>query len=193
MNDRDNFIKSLKNLGVTATSAQLEACDIYIENLAKWQKKINLVGASTLKAPYTRHILDAAQLAPLVPRGTLLDVGSGAGITLCEQIAKKTAFLNNMVRKMNLEFKCNVITQDVTTLDQTYDIITGRGVTNISNFLTLTSQQRHNHTLYILQKGASFQEEIEEAYKIWHFTSQTYNSIVNAESKILIISNIEKR
>ena len=206
MNDRDKFFKSLKKTGMNPTSVQLEACDTYVNNLIKWQKKINLVGLSTLDEPYTRHILDAAQLVPRVPRGTLLDVGSGAGIpglilsifidnpiTLCERITKKTSFLNDMIRKLSLEAKCDALTQDVASLFGAYDIITGRGVTNINNFLSITSHQRHADTLYILQKGMSTQEELEEANKVWRFSSKTYNSIVSADSKILLISNVEKR
>lgn len=206
MNDRDKLIESLNKLAINPTSSQVAACDTYINNLAKWQKKINLVGASTLDVPYTRHILDAAQLVPRVPRGTLLDVGSGAGIpglilsifldnqiTLCERNTKKTSFLNDMVRKLNLQEKCHIISKNVEGINQNYDIITGRGVTNLSNFLYLTYQQRHHATLYIVQKGKSVCEELEAAQNHWQFSSKIVNSIVNSDSNILFLSNVEKK
>ena len=206
MSDREKFIKSLQKLGIDATSEQLEACDTYVNNLLKWQKKINLVGASTLKEPYTRHLLDAVQLVPRVPRGTLLDVGSGAGIpglilsifldnpiTLCERIAKKTSFLNDTIRKVNLEDKCSVLTQDVTYINQVYDIITGRAVTNITNFLSLTSRQRYADTHYILQKGKGAEDEINAASNIWAFECTHYNSAVSTDSKVLLLSNVKER
>ena len=54
----------------------------YLELLRRWQRAINLVGASTLADPWRRHILDCAQIAPHVPRtaATVLDLGSGAGL-----------------------------------------------------------------------------------------------------------------
>ena len=206
MNDREKFIDSLQKIDINPTPTQLEACDIYVNNLTKWQKKINLVGSTTLEEPYTRHLLDSAQLIPLVPRGTLLDVGSGAGIpglilsifldnplTLCERIAKKTSFLHDTIRKLNLEDSCHVLTKDIADLNQAYDIITGRAVTSISNFLSLTSRQRHDDTLYILQKGKNTQDELNWAFENWYFDYKAYSSIVSTDSKILLLSNIKER
>ncbi|MBI1985799.1 MAG: class I SAM-dependent methyltransferase, partial [Rhodospirillales bacterium] len=36
----------------------------YLEELEKWQRRINLVGAASLKDPWRRHFLDSAQLMP---------------------------------------------------------------------------------------------------------------------------------
>lgn len=60
--------------------------------LEKWQRKINLVGPKTIPDVWRRHILDSAQLVPLIKdyaqrrpepalRGPLIlvDLGSGAG------------------------------------------------------------------------------------------------------------------
>ena len=49
--------------------------------LARWSTRINLVGRDTLADLWRRHILDSAQLLPLIPDGarSLIDLGSGAG------------------------------------------------------------------------------------------------------------------
>ncbi|MGE4351263.1 MAG: 16S rRNA (guanine(527)-N(7))-methyltransferase RsmG, partial [Bdellovibrionales bacterium] len=80
----------------------------YTELLFMWSEKFNLVAASTLQAVWTRHMLDSAQLLPLLPKGTkrLVDLGSGAGfpalvlsilgveeIHVIESTGKKAAFL----------------------------------------------------------------------------------------------------
>src|SRR5882724_3730404 len=51
------------------------------ELLLKWQRAINLVAANSLQDVWRRHILDSAQLYPLLPPDTrsLIDIGSGAG------------------------------------------------------------------------------------------------------------------
>ena len=36
--------------------------ELYLNLLQKWQKNLNLVGNSTLKDPWRRHILDCAQI-----------------------------------------------------------------------------------------------------------------------------------
>ena len=59
---------------------QLEAL---VDTLVRWQKAINLVGKATLDDVWTRHILDSAQLLPLIPKDakTLADLGSGARLS----------------------------------------------------------------------------------------------------------------
>ena len=54
---------------------------IYYELLNEWQKKMNLVGNSTIKNSLYRHFLDSAQLYNILKnsKGKVLDFGSGAG------------------------------------------------------------------------------------------------------------------
>ena len=40
--------------------------DKYLDLLSEWQEKLNLVGSSTLRDPWTRHILDCGQLASFI-------------------------------------------------------------------------------------------------------------------------------
>ena len=43
--------------------------EAYVDLLLAWQKRINLIGPSTAEQVWTRHILDAVQLLPLLPPG----------------------------------------------------------------------------------------------------------------------------
>jgi 16S rRNA (guanine527-N7)-methyltransferase len=80
-----------------------------------------LIGKTTESDIWSRHILDAAQLLPLIPKGTkvLTDFGSGAGIPaiilsilaapehiehihVVEAVGKKTNFMKEAVRTLNL-------------------------------------------------------------------------------------------
>ena len=78
---RDRFLREMRELGVDVsreTSDQLEAL---VDTLVRWQKAINLVGRTTIEDVWTRHVLDSAQLAPLIPAEakSLADLGSGGG------------------------------------------------------------------------------------------------------------------
>ena len=42
--------------------------DKYLNLLSEWQEKLNLVGSSTLRDPWTRHILDCGQLASFIKK-----------------------------------------------------------------------------------------------------------------------------
>jgi hypothetical protein len=61
------FLRGMQELGVDVsreTSDQLEAL---VSTLVRWQKAINLVGRTTMEDVWTRHVLDSAQLKPLIP------------------------------------------------------------------------------------------------------------------------------
>ena len=99
-------------LALTSVSRETgERCAIHLALLAKWQAKINLVGPTTLRDPWRRHVLDSAQLMPLLPESTrtLVDLGSGAGfpglvlailgapdVHLIESDHRKVAFLREV-------------------------------------------------------------------------------------------------
>jgi len=62
----------------------LDRLERYAAVLEKWNRAINLVARGSLADPWRRHMLDSAQLWPLLPppRGRprrILDLGSGAG------------------------------------------------------------------------------------------------------------------
>ena len=60
----------------------LDRLQAYLDLLARWQRRINLVGSATLADPWRRHVVDSGQLWRFWPdeARTLVDLGSGAGL-----------------------------------------------------------------------------------------------------------------
>ena len=56
--------------------------DKYLNLLSDWQNKLNLVGSSTLRDPWIRHIVDCGQIASFIKKKDekIFDIGSGAGL-----------------------------------------------------------------------------------------------------------------
>jgi 16S rRNA (guanine527-N7)-methyltransferase len=52
--------------GYNVSRESLERLDTYARLLIDWQKRINLVGPSTIESLWERHIADCVQLLPLV-------------------------------------------------------------------------------------------------------------------------------
>jgi len=83
----DGFVAEMKELGVAVAPEAIADLETYAELLAKWQERMNLVGASTMPDIWRRHFLDSAQLYPLLPDNDsdsprklkVFDLGSGAG------------------------------------------------------------------------------------------------------------------
>jgi 16S rRNA (guanine527-N7)-methyltransferase len=106
-----------KKTGVSRET--LSRLECFADLLRKWQKSINLVGPSTVTDIWSRHMMDSAQLLPLVrlcgwqgPELRWADLGSGAGfpglvlaimgageVALIESNSKKCAFLRQVIRQ----------------------------------------------------------------------------------------------
>lgn len=205
MIDRQKFITKMAEIGLEASTEQLEKCDHYAAKLAQWNEKIKLIGPATKDHIYTRHILDSVQFLPHVPRGTIIDVGSGGGmpgllwaiflnqpITLCERIGKKAAFLKTMVRELDLSDHCDVLADDIASEKRQFDVITARAVTLISDFIDLTHHRLAKNGVYLLMKGGRYSDEIDMAMKKWSFDTQLHDSATEENAKLVVLSNVCK-
>lgn len=146
----------------------------YVALVKKWQKRVNLVSASTLPDIWSRHIWDSAQLALLVPSGTrrILDVGSGAGFpglvlaALCdvechlvESDRKKAIFLQTVVRECGIP--ATVHTARIESLPPLHaDIITARALAPMDRLVELLADQLSSGTHCLLLKGAQAKSEL---------------------------------
>lgn len=97
----------LADLGVAADAAAVDRLIAYLALLQRWSAAYNLVGTSDAGELVGRHLLDCAALLPHLPEGSLLDIGSGAGLpglviacleperplVLLDSVSRKTRFL----------------------------------------------------------------------------------------------------
>src|SRR3979409_337267 len=88
---------------------QLKLRGRHVDLLLKWNKSINLTAITDPDEVVEKHVLDSLALAPVLPSGSLLDVGTGAGfpgipvaiarpeleVVLVDSVQKKVAFLKN--------------------------------------------------------------------------------------------------
>jgi len=119
-----------------------EKFTIYLTLLQKWNAKTNLTAIRDEESILSRHFLESILCARALPAGiqTVLDFGSGAGfpgipialiqkdlkVTLAESQNKKTAFLREAVRVLDLPTK--VHSERAETIQQRFDCITLRAV-----------------------------------------------------------------
>ncbi len=166
--------------------------EAYIALLLKWQKAINLVAKSTLKDVRDRHIDDSLTIIPHI-RGVcgdkpalIYDLGSGGGfpalliamhcpeydVHLVESDGRKCEFLKTVSRETHTPVSIhNQRLEDVVRQETAPDIITARAFSSLKNILDMTVPwtSKNNAIEMFLMKGASVQDEIDEAKATYNF------------------------
>lgn len=183
------------------TSARLAA---YLELLARWSARINLVGRDTLADPWRRHILDSAQLAPLVPSGTrsLVDLGSGAGfpglvlailgvpgVELVEADSRKAAFLTEAARITGT--RVAIRPARIETLPaHARDVVTARGLAPLDRLLALAHPFLGADSLCLFLKGERAAEELTLARKAWTICARSIESRSDPRGVVLQLRGV---
>jgi 16S rRNA (guanine527-N7)-methyltransferase len=159
--------------GVSRETA--ERLQRYAEALEHWQKRINLIGRATLPDLWRRHMLDSAQLLPLLPAETrrLIDLGSGAGfpglvlailgvseVHLVESDTRKCAFLRETARLTHTE---NVAIHNRRVEEmprEPFDVVTARALAPLAELLPLAGRFAGPRTVFLFPKGRGIAEEL---------------------------------
>jgi 16S rRNA (guanine527-N7)-methyltransferase len=201
---RKQFLTQMQRLGIDVSRETVDRLDAFVSTLERWQKAINLVGQNTLGDVWHRHVLDSAQLKPLIPQGTktLTDLGSGAGfpglvlaalcpdlgVTLIESDARKAAFLGEAARRMTLEKPPKIVVGRIESVPPApADIVTARALAPLSQLLTWAEPHRTDTAICLFHKGKGWQVEVTEAMKEWDFSPQTFTSVTDLDAVILRI------
>jgi 16S rRNA (guanine527-N7)-methyltransferase len=193
-------------LKINISIEEFESIKDYIIFLLDYNNKINLIGKSTIKDIWNRHVIDCLQLIKLIKNKDikLADLGTGAGLPgillsiigikevhLFEKSPKKCQFLE-IAKKFskNKIFIHNVNLQNVN--DKTYDCIVSRALGNLDFLLEISKNIKKSEGELIFQKGKKVFEEIEDAKKYWKFDYELYDSLTSIEGKIIKIFDFLK-
>jgi len=161
------------SLGITLSEQQVDAFLVYLVELEKWNRKINLTAIRKEQDIVIKHFLDSlTYLNGFVPASALrlLDMGSGAGfpavpikiarpeisVTMVESVSKKSSFLRHIIRTLKLT---DTIVFDKRTGDlpsshhQTYDVVTARAFADMKAAISEGAPFLKPGGLMVLSRG----------------------------------------
>jgi len=186
----------------------LAALGAHLALLGKWQARINLVGRASLADPWRRHVLDSAQLHPLIgPGATVLDLGSGAGfpglvlaamggatVHLVDSDGRKCAFLGEAARAMGIAARVRIHDCRIEALAPfPADIVTARALAPLAALLGHARPFLKGGTRCLFPKGKKADDELTEAGKSWTMRVREIASLSDPSGTILRIDNIRSR
>jgi 16S rRNA (guanine527-N7)-methyltransferase len=193
---------SADELGVSReTHARLAR---YVDLLREWNARVNLVSRLSLDDAWRRHVLDSAQLFPLIPgkARNLVDLGSGAGfpglvlailgapeVHLIESDVRKCAFLREAARVTETAVAIHACRIEAMA-PLPADVITARALAPLADLLDLAAPFLQPHTMCVFLKGKSAAEELRQARGRWQMKDSIVPSRTDPDASVIIIQQV---
>jgi len=183
----------------------MDAVGRFLDFLREEAGRQNLIAASTVESLWARHVVDSAQLLEHAgPWKTWLDLGSGAGfpglivaligeghVTLIESRAKRIAFLQQAASIAGVADRVRVVGGRVETAPRAkFDVISARAFAPLPKLLALAYPFSTPVTRWVLPKGKSAAEELEDARASWQGEFQLIPSITDSEAAIIVAHGV---
>ncbi len=162
------FREGLDELRIPADDGQIRQVETYVDELERWNRRMNLVKA-TGDVLIVRHVLDCLAGFPaireLIP-SRLVDVGSGAGlpgillaiflrgseVTLLERSAKRVSFLKNAVALLNMA-GCSVVEAEVERGESVFDVVCCRAFKPLADSFSVLASRLEPGGSLVFYKG----------------------------------------
>ena len=173
---------ALDSLGQAIPAGTAEKLAVLINNLEKWNRKVNLTAIRDPDEMISAHLLDSLVAAPLLEGTTVLDVGTGAGFpglplaivepgrhfTLLDSNNKKIMFVERVVRLLGLD---NVSTVKARGEDYApghgFDTVIARALATLPRLVEIAGHHVGEDGVFVALKGRYPASEIEELETPW--------------------------
>ena len=185
--------------------------DAFVVLLLERQQRMNLIGPSTIRHLWTRHVADSLQLLRFAPDARRwCDLGSGAGfpgfviacaladasgaqVHLVESIAKKASFLRDCAKALQLPaIVHHQRIEDFTRANTiAFDVVTARALAPLDQLLRLANPLLKTGALGLFPKGQDVEAELTLASKSWKIEAELVPSNTDPHGRIVLVRHLE--
>ncbi|MEE4451966.1 16S rRNA (guanine(527)-N(7))-methyltransferase RsmG [Novosphingobium resinovorum] len=182
--------------------AAMERLELLVAMLAEENQRQNLVSAASLDQVWLRHIVDSAQLLPHVPRETStpwMDLGTGAGfpglviaalrpeceVVMVESRNRRIEWLERARIAMGLD-RASIAGQRLEMIEsRPVSVISARAFAPLDKLLELSSRFSTSDTVFLLPKGRSASQELDDLRK-WRHVFHVEQSLTDPQAGIIV-------
>ena len=169
-------VSALQEMGLEASSKDVEALGAYLTLLDKWNAVYNITSVTPKSKWVSTHLYDSCSIISLLPEGSLLDIGTGGGfpglpiailqpqreVFLLDRSHKKTAFLRQAI----IELGIKNVTVETTRIERyqpnaRFSVIVSRAFSELRLFVQMASKFCKPDGVLVAMKGQYPTAELE--------------------------------
>jgi len=175
--ERIKLESGIARLGLEIPAGAIDGLLEYMVQLKEWSGTYNLVAPRERDFLLARHLLDSLSIAPFLKQGSLLDIGTGAGlpglplaiikpdmnVTMVDSAGKKIRFIRHVGRKLKLENiePLHQRVEDITDMGP-FENITSRAFASLTQFAEAARHCADENTQLLAMKGVNPRQELKE-------------------------------
>lgn len=172
---RERLAQGLAGMQLPATAQQVDQLMHYLAELVRWNQAFNLTAIREPMAMVDKHLLDSASILPWLGEGSLIDVGTGAGlpgviiailrpelaVTVLDSNQKKTRFITQIKRQLDLA-NLTVVSERCEQHVGQYAQVCSRAFASLKDMIEGTQHMLAPNGRWLAMKGHVLADEVSE-------------------------------
>ena len=177
----DTLEQAVQTLGLSLEREQLRTLLLYLDKLLMWNKAYNLTAITDPTEALIKHVIDCLSIIPHLPAGSLLDIGTGAGLpaviiaicqperacTALDSNQKKIRFIKQISSELGLS-NVQPIASRIEAHTDSYEVVTSRAFASLTDFVDVAAPRlRADGTLCAMKGKAPSEDEMQALDAAW--------------------------
>ena len=174
--------QAIDELGLPLSETQQRTLLRYLDQLLLWNKAYNLTAITDPEEALIKHVIDCLSIITHLPTGSLLDIGTGAGLpaviiaicqperqcTALDSNQKKIRFIKQISSELGLR-NMQPIASRIEAHEPRYDVVTSRAFASLIDFVEVAQPRLLDKGYLCAMKGkAPSEEELQALDNEWH-------------------------
>jgi 16S rRNA (guanine527-N7)-methyltransferase len=178
----NTLTKAIHELGLSLSETQQRTLLLYLDQLLLWNKAYNLTAITDPEEALIKHVIDCLAIITHLPSGSLLDIGTGAGLpaviiaicqperqcTALDSNQKKIRFIKQISSELGLS-NMQPIASRIEAHEASYEVVTSRAFASLIDFVDVAQPRLADNGHLCAMKGkAPNEEELQALDSDWH-------------------------
>ncbi len=178
----NTLAQAINELGLPLSETQQRTLLLYLDQLLLWNKAYNLTAITDPEEALIKHVIDCLSIITHLPAGSLLDIGTGAGLpaviiaicqperqcTALDSNQKKIRFIKQISSELGLS-NMQPIASRIEAHEASYAVVTSRAFASLIDFVEVAQPRLADGGFLCAMKGkVPSKEELQALDSDWH-------------------------